>query len=205
MRRHAVLATILLVLFTVKLTGQGSNAAISGTVTDATRAIIPGVSVTAENTQTGVVSTTVTNEAGVYNFPSLQPSTYRVTAELPGFKKLINNGVNLEVGARVALNLQLEVAGAEGAVIEVTAAMDAAVALGTSSIGGMITGQKVRELPLPSRNALDLVATQAGIVGDNMAGMRIGTLNVTRDGMNVMDQHINQGLNSVVVTRRDLI
>src|SRR5258705_13265032 len=100
MTRSAVFATILLAVFASLAAGQGSNAAISGTVTDASRAIIPGVSVSTENTQTGVSNTTITNEAGVYNFPSLQPGVYRVTAELPGFKKLINNGVNLEGAAR---------------------------------------------------------------------------------------------------------
>ena len=75
----------------------GAGQEVLGTVTDASRAIIPGVSVSTENTQTGVSNTTITKEAGVYNFPSLQPGVYRVTAELPGFKKLINNGVNLEV------------------------------------------------------------------------------------------------------------
>src|SRR2546426_32774 len=116
MKRYALFAAILLA-FTMNALGQGGNVVISGTVTDSTHAIIPGVTVTAENTQTGVASNTITNEAGIYIFPSLQPGVYRVTAELPGFKKLVNNGVNLEVGARVSLNLQLEVAGAEGAVV----------------------------------------------------------------------------------------
>jgi hypothetical protein len=184
--------------------GQGSNGSILGTVTDQTRAVIPGVSVTTENTQTGISATTISNEAGVYSFPSIQPGVYRVIAELPGFKKLVNNDVKIDVGARISLNLTLEVGGSE-TVVEVSAPMEAAVALGTSSIGGMITGQAVTQLPLPSRNALDLIATQAGIVGENLAGARIGALNITRDGINVMEQHINQGVNSVVNTSTDLI
>ena len=159
---------------------------------------------TLENTQTGVASTTITNEAGVYSFPSVQPGLYRVIGELPGFKKLVNNDVRIEVAARISLNLQLEV-GAEAVAVEVTASMESAVALGTSSVGGMITGQAVTQLPLPSRNALDLVATQAGIVGENLAGARIGALNITRDGINVMEQHINQGVTSVINTTTDLI
>src|SRR5215510_911151 len=66
--------------------GQSVYSTISGTVEDATKALIPGVALTATNTATGIVTMTVSNEAGVYSFPSLQPGTYRVTAELPGFQ-----------------------------------------------------------------------------------------------------------------------
>jgi len=205
MRLSATFVVLVVAVFTSSFAlGQGSNGAISGTVTDQTGAVLPGVSVTLENTQTGVASTTISNEAGVYSFPSVQPGLFRVTGELPGFKKLVNNDVRVEVAARISLNLRLEV-GAEATAIEVTASMEMAVALGTSSVGGMITGMAVTQLPLPSRNALDLVATQAGIVGENLAGARIGALNITRDGINVMEQHINQGVTSVINTTTDLI
>jgi hypothetical protein len=206
MKRYVCLTTVLLcVLASTHAAGQGANAALSGTVTDSSRAIIPGVTVAAENTRTGVVSSTVTNEAGVYSFPSLQPGVYRLTAELPGFRKHVQNDVNLEVGARANINVQLEVGGANETVIEVTAQMGTAVALGTSSIGGMITGQQVTELPLADRNALNLYRTQAGVVGENLAGARIGALNITRDGINVMEQHINQGVGSVIVMTTDSV
>jgi len=202
--RALLFIAIASITFPMHAFGQGSNAALSGTVTDTTSAVIPGVDVTVENRRTGVSSKTISNEAGIYSFPSLQPGLYRIIAELPGFKKLIQNNINLEVAARASINLQLEVGGTE-TVVEVSTQMDTALALGTSSIGGMITGQKIQELPLPARNALDLVGTQAGIVGDNLAGARIGSLNVTRDGMNVMEQHINQGVNSVITTTTDMI
>src|SRR5687768_18261124 len=65
--------------------GQSVNSAIGGTVQDATGAFIPGVSITVTNTQTGVAAATISNEAGAYQFPSLQLGTYTLTAELPGF------------------------------------------------------------------------------------------------------------------------
>jgi ABC-type antimicrobial peptide transport system permease subunit len=64
--------------------GQIANATLGGSVSDSTGALIPGVSITATNTETGIVNMAVTNEAGIYQFASLQPGTYRVTAELPG-------------------------------------------------------------------------------------------------------------------------
>jgi protocatechuate 3,4-dioxygenase beta subunit len=66
--------------------GQINNATLTGTVTDATGAVLPGVTITAANTATGVVTTSLTNEAGAYTIPSLIPGTYTVSAELPGFQ-----------------------------------------------------------------------------------------------------------------------
>src|SRR5262249_48547427 len=63
---------------------QTGNAQLGGIVQDASKALIPGVSITATNVDTGVMATQVTNESGAYNFPVLQPGTYRVLAELPG-------------------------------------------------------------------------------------------------------------------------
>ena len=62
------------------------NSSIGGTVEDPSKALIPGVTITATNTGTGVVNTTITNESGVYNFAALIPGAYKVTAELTGFR-----------------------------------------------------------------------------------------------------------------------
>ena len=70
--------------------GQTTNASIGGTVADSSGAFIPGVTITATNTQTGIVSTTLTNESGAYQFPSIQPGTYKVSAELPGFQTQVS-------------------------------------------------------------------------------------------------------------------
>src|SRR5881394_659455 len=66
--------------------GQSSYATLGGTISDASGALIPGVTVTATNNATGVVSTAISNEVGVYNLPSLLPGVYKVAAELPGFQ-----------------------------------------------------------------------------------------------------------------------
>src|SRR2546423_7548577 len=66
--------------------GQSTYATVSGTVADSSGAVLPGVSLTATNNATGVVTTVVSNEAGAYNFASLLPGVYKVSAELPGFQ-----------------------------------------------------------------------------------------------------------------------
>jgi Carboxypeptidase regulatory-like domain/TonB dependent receptor len=184
---------------------QGTNASLSGTVTDAAQAAVPGATITAQNVKTGVITNTETNASGVYVFPSLQPGTYRVTAERQGFKKVIHNEVVLELYARITLNYSLEVATISENIVEINAALDTRLAIGNTSVGGVINGQKVQDLPLPSRDALGLVLTQAGIVGDNFAGARIGALNVARDGINVMDQRLNGGVNSVIFNSVDVV
>src|SRR5947208_2698003 len=65
---------------------QSTYATLGGTVQDVSGAFIPGVSITATNTGTGIVNTVVSNDAGAYQFASLQTGTYTVTAELPGFQ-----------------------------------------------------------------------------------------------------------------------
>src|SRR6184192_2000464 len=92
---------VLFLLVVVSVCAQSTNATLSGTVLDPTGARIPNVQVTAQNTQTGVILTNLTNEAGVYVFPSLQPGTYRVTAELPGFRKYVLNDLVVDVSARM--------------------------------------------------------------------------------------------------------
>src|SRR3989441_7389974 len=88
---------------------QTSNATLGGTVSDSTGALIPGVNVTATNTATGIVTTVLSNEAGAYQFASLQTGTYKVTAELPGFQTAAYDSVTLGISQQVRLNFTLQV------------------------------------------------------------------------------------------------
>ena len=83
-RKFSLVAGVWLALSSVAL-GQ-VNSSISGTVADTSKALIPGVAITAVNTDTGVESKAISNESGVYNLPSLLPGNYKVSAMLPGFK-----------------------------------------------------------------------------------------------------------------------
>src|SRR5437867_3822438 len=113
---------------------QTSNATLGGTVSDPTGALIPGASITAVNTQTGIVSTTVSNEAGAYQFPSLQTGNYTVKAELPGFQTHTYNEVLLGVSQQVRLNFTLQVSSVATAV-EVSVAADTLLATSAASRG----------------------------------------------------------------------
>src|SRR2546427_12390833 len=110
----------LILFLAVSAAAQSTNAALSGTVLDPAGARIPNVQVTAQNVQTGVILTNVTNEAGLYVFPSVQPGSYRLTAELSGFRKYTLNDLTVDVSARMTINIPLELATAQQDV-EVTA------------------------------------------------------------------------------------
>ena len=107
---------VLFVAFSAEGFAQSTYGTISGTIEDATKALIPGVTVTATNIATGVVSTTISNEAGAYNFASLLPGTYKVTAELSGFQTEAYKDVQLGNAQQLRLNFSLKVAGGNTAV-----------------------------------------------------------------------------------------
>lgn len=185
-------------LFAALLAAQGTDAVVSGTVLDGTGANVPNATVTALNTKTGVSTTVKSNASGVYQFSALQPGNYRITAEMTGFKKLVLNEQVLRVGDRVTLNLTLEIGQITDSV-EVVANSEAAINYVTTSVGGVVNQQRVLDLPVSSRNAMDLVLTQAGLNGANFAGGRIGQLNITLDGINNQDNVINSGLGAQTV------
>src|SRR5262249_153492 len=168
---------------------------------DASGALIPGVTVTATNLSTGIVTTNVTNEAGAYNFASIQSGTYKVTAELPGFQTQTYNNVVLGVSQQVRLNFALQV-GAITQLVEVNVPADNLIATSSSSVGSVLPDSKIRDLPLIDRNVLGLVSTQpgvqmAGMAGGDLlapaifAGTRGTNVNTSRDGISVNDTRHN--------------
>jgi hypothetical protein len=204
MKRCVLAATLLLALFCLNTFAQTTNATLGGTVSDASRALIPGVTVTATNTATGIVSTTVTNETGSYNFPSLQTGTYKVNAELPGFQTQIYNDVTLGVSQQVRLNFALSVSGQTQSV-DVNIAADTLISTTSASVGTVLPEYKVRDLPLTSRNILDLVTTAAGTQQSNFAGGRLTQLNTTRDGIPVSDGRYDTGAATTTFVSPDLV
>src|SRR5579871_1762738 len=86
-----------------------ATAQISGTVHDQSGAVLPGVEVTATQTETGIKRTTVTNETGTYVLSNLPLGPYRVEAALPGFRTYAQSGIVLQVNSAPEINPQLEV------------------------------------------------------------------------------------------------
>ncbi|HWP99228.1 MAG TPA: TonB-dependent receptor [Vicinamibacterales bacterium] len=142
---------------------QQQLAAIQGTITDQTGAVLPGVTVVVTNVATGISRTTTTNEVGVYRMPSLDPGRYEVSAELTGFKKVVRRDVVLSVGATVGLNFTLEA----GAIAEelVVVGISPDIQTEKAEVSAVVERKKIVDLPLVSRNPLALAGLQPGVVG----------------------------------------
>ena len=133
------------------------NGQLGGIVTDPTNALIPGVTITATNTATGVNTTTLTNDSGAYTFPSLQPGVYRVSAELPGFQT--STVTNLELGpVATRQNFQLKIGGTQTSV-EVTGEPMTAVSQSSATVGDVLNQERVSNLPNVGNNVLNLLNT----------------------------------------------
>src|SRR5256712_635937 len=211
MRKGLVSAVALLCLVLSTHTfSQTSNATLGGTISDASGALIPGVTITATNTATGIVTTVLTNEAGAYQFASLQTGSYAVTAELPGFQTQTRSGIALGVSQQVRLNFTLQV-GAVAQAVEVSVTADTLIATTSSSVGTVLPEYKVRDLPLGGRNVMGLLGTTNGTgptddnFEGNFAGGRLSAVNVTRDGFNVTDGRYNYGALTSTYTSPDLV
>src|SRR5438094_4109092 len=153
MRRFFMAAVALSLLVSSYGFGQ-VNAVLSGTVSDASGALIPGVEVVARNINTGIMDTKLSNESGNFVFPSLQPGTYTLSAALSGFQTATYNNVVLGQGQQVRLNFTLQVA-ASAQNVEVTIAADTLLATTSASVGYALQDRDLLSLPLSTRNVLD--------------------------------------------------
>src|SRR5437868_11515726 len=86
-----------------------ATAQISGSVRDQSGAVLPGVEITATQTDTGIIRMTVTNETGSYVLPNLALGPYRLEASLPGFRTYAQTGIVLQVNSSPVFNVTLEV------------------------------------------------------------------------------------------------
>jgi hypothetical protein len=197
MNRFRALAIIIacLMLLPVVCFGQSSNAALTGTVSDAAKALMPGVTVTATNTETGIASSGLSNESGVYSVSGLLPGIYDVTAELPGFQTQKFTGVRLGNAAQARLNFELQVANVN-TTVEVTVAAERLLIESTSSVGAVLPETAVRDLPIVGtmgNDAMGLVRTLPGVNLSNdlinsandskLAGVSAANIVVQRDGV----------------------
>src|SRR5215813_13535623 len=206
-------AALLCLVLSLNALSQSTNATAGGTVQDSTGAFIPGVTVSATNTGTGIVSTVVSNEAGAYQFASLQPGTYDIKAELPGFQTAIAKAFQLGGAQQARLNFTMQVGAVAGTTIDVNVAADTLLATSSNSVGTILPDYKVRDLPLAVRDVFGLVGATAGVqkttdgndLVANFAGGRISQVNTVRDGINVSAGRFEDGAWSLTYTSPDLV
>lgn len=198
----------------VLLSGLGSaafaqsSASLSGTVTDATGAVVPGAKVVTINQATGVESATQTDTAGAYLFPALPIGVYRIEVRAPSFQTAVISALKLDVATAVTQNVQLTVGEASEKVV-ITAETEL-VDTGTTGMSQVINDKTVQEIPLNGRHFTDLSLLTPGTMtppangflsaplrgqgsfGINTAGAREDTTNWLVNGINLNDNVQNQ-------------
>ena len=167
---------------------QGSaNSSLAGVVGDAAGGVVPGATITVRNNATGTSFETVSNSAGGFSIPVLDPGTYTVTVALSGFKTAVISDVRLLAATPGSIRATLEV-GSLNETVEVKGGTEL-VQTQSSTVASTITTEQITNLPLVSRNALNFVVflpgveTSAGPRGSTISGLPQNTISVTYDGV----------------------
>src|SRR5205809_3706956 len=147
--------------------GHAQESTINGTVTDSTGAVVPGVTVTATNIESGNTFVAVTDERGDFRLP-VRVGNYRIKAELAGFAT-VNRSIQVLVGQTVVVNIQMEPS-TVAETVTVTGESPL-VDTTTSKVGGNIDPRQMQELPLNGRNWMDLSLLAPGARRNEAVGL----------------------------------
>jgi hypothetical protein len=150
---------------------QETTGTITGTATDQTGAVLPGVTITVKNVQTARSQDFVTNASGNYTAPLLQPGEYEVTFTLSGFQPTTIKNIQLHVNDRLDVSSKLGVAGASETV-NVSAAQQ--FVQPTPQVQTLMGPTQVQELPLNNRNFVQLATLVPGVSNDLSDEVGIG-------------------------------
>jgi hypothetical protein len=159
MRLIVLVATILVAFTSPAFAQQGQ---INGVVTDSSGGVVPGVTVTAVEQQTGLSRDTISGANGRYTFPALRPAVYEIRAVLTGFRTIRRTGLELSAYQNLTVNIALEL-GELSETISV-AGNAAQVDVTTATISEVVDHARIVELPLNGRDATKLTTLVAGTV-----------------------------------------
>lgn len=160
MTRTLMTLSLAIALLQGALSAQ-STGSLTGVVRDSQAGIVAGASVIAENTATGIRSTTATNDTGIYLFPSLPVGVYRLTVSFSGFQTRVLDQVRLQVDQRLTADFELAVATLQEQVVVQTST--ALLETTTSTLSQVVDTKRINDLPLNGRNVLSLLGLQAGV------------------------------------------
>lgn len=208
--RTARLALILLAMFCGTAFAQ-STTSLRGTVTDPSGAVIPGAQVHLLRAATGAVRSATTTADGAYEFNALLPGVYHLTIHARGFQTYDVQQVQLFVNSPATVNATLRV----GTQTQVVSVSTSATPLNTTDarLGTPFSERQIVQLPVESRNVVDLLSLQAGVTylghrsdidlnedsrSGAVDGVRSDQSNVTLDGIDVNDQANGYAFTSVL-------
>jgi hypothetical protein len=179
---------------------QAINGTIEGTIVDAQGGVLPGVTVTVTNLDTGDTRVVVTNENGLFRAPLLPLGTYRVSAELQGFRTYEQTGIVLTAGRTAVIDINMTV-GQLQETITVTADSPL-VDLGRIEQGRTLTEAEIKTLPLTSRNPYNFAVLQPGVTG--FGNQEFGVPRITANGALIRVNYQIDGSNNTQKDRAGL-
>ncbi|MGI8493957.1 MAG: carboxypeptidase regulatory-like domain-containing protein [Pyrinomonadaceae bacterium] len=207
-----LLMSAIIVIFSVGAVfaqAQASTADLRGTVVDPNGAIVPGATVTANSSATGIIRTVTANDEGIYQIFSLPPGEYEVSAQAATFKKVVISPVRLTVGQSAELQIKLEIGG-QDVVVNVSGDAVELVETSRTTVSNTIDQRRIENLPINERSATGFALTISTVGRDNgrpigpapTSGLNIGgqrgrsTL-VQVDGSDFTDNSINASRTTV--------
>ena len=202
---------LMLALASTPAFGQATaSSSLSGLAVDSDGGVIPGATVVVKNNATNVTQTVVTNSAGKFAIPSLDPGTYTVTVSLTGFKTYVADNVRLLAGRPGDITAKLEV----GNLTETVSVKAGSELIQTQSatVTSTLSVEQLKDIPLVSRNALYAVnllpgvATTGGPRAALINGLPNNTVNITIDGVGTGNMlQSTDGFFSMVTPRMDAV
>lgn len=196
---HGIAGTLALLacLAAPRLTfAQATTGEITGRVTDPAGSVAPGATITAQNQDTGLTRTAVTNASGEYTLTLLPPGRYTVTAELTGFKQAVHRDVDVNVGTRSTLGIALAVGNLSEAV-EVAGGTPL-IETTRSDIAGVVTPTEITNLPLLNRTFanLSIIMPEARPAGNfDPTKTRVGNVAMNGGDGRQLDVNVDGGDN----------
>jgi len=186
----AYLSVLLTLLFIISnVPAQSGTSSINGNVTDPQGKAVAGATVKLKNDATNFSRVQTTNESGGYTFTGIPPGNYVVEAEAAGFKKRVVNAVKALVDKPAEIDLQLEVGDVSESVTVSAGSSETLMNTQDASIGNNFINQQIVQLPLESRNVVQLLSLQPGVTPSGyVTGSRADQANVTLDGVDVNEQ-----------------
>jgi outer membrane receptor protein involved in Fe transport len=197
--KNLLLCAFGLALFACVGSAQDATGKIQGTVTDATGAVIPKVSLTITNLGTNVSHETVTDEHGVYQVLQLPIGRYKVTASAVGFQTLtVHSKAELEINQTLRVDVAMQVGQQTQSVVVESQATQVETA--EAVVGATVSTQAIEELPLNGRNTLDLLKTQPGVTPTNPDSGAAGSYSLGGQRTDSVTFLLDGGLNNSLLS-----
>jgi hypothetical protein len=173
------------------LYAQSPTGTLQGVVRDPSGATVPGVKIALTNVETGVQTELTTNAEGRFVGALLPPALYSLTAEKPGFRRFVRNGVRLSVQQDLSVDVRLEL-GDVSAQVEVSSQAPL-LETNSATVATVVSTQLIQELPLNGRDTLSLAYLSPGVIGGGgqnstpwISGGRNSASEVTVDGTSIV-------------------